>query len=146
MTSLVQLGSQYELEAVSSGTGPFLTYNGSTVTPGEFPGWTPVGAEKTATGYEVAWSLLGANEYTVWNTDSTGVYTGAATGVLSGASYALQKLETSFGEDLNGDGTIGPTLAGPPATPHDFNNDGLSDILWQNASGQAAIWDMTGPM
>ena len=143
-TSLVQVGSQYELEAVSSGTGPLFKYGGSTVTVGEFPGWTPVGAAKTATGYEVAWSL-GANEYSVWNTNNNGAYTDAATGALSGASYALQKLETSFGEDLNGDGTIGPTLAGPPAAPHDFNNDGLSDILWQNfASGQAAIWEMSG--
>jgi hypothetical protein len=144
VTSLVQIGNQYELEAVSSGTGPFLTYNGSTVTAGEFPGWTPVGAAKTATGYEVAWSLLGANEYMVWNTDSNGAYTGAATGDLSGASYALQHLEPSFAEDLNGDGTIGPTFTKPPATS-DFNKDGFSDILWQNTStGQASIWDMNG--
>ena len=27
--------------------------------------------------------------------------TGGATGVLSGSSYALQSLETTFGEDLN---------------------------------------------
>ena len=26
----------------------------------------------------------------------------------------------------------------------DFNDDGHSDILWQNANGQAAIWDMNG--
>ena len=143
VTSLVQIGSQYELEAVSSGSGPFLKYQGSTVTAGEFPGWTPVGAEKTATGYEVAWSLLGANEYTVWNTDNNGAYTGAATGVLSGASYALQKLESSFGEDLNGDGTIGPTVAKPPAAS-DFNKDSFSDILWQNTSGQAAVWELNG--
>src|SRR6185437_4192574 len=76
-----------------------------------------------------------------WNTDSNGAYTGAATGVLSGASNALQQLESSFGEDLNGDGTIGPALTKPPG---DFNGDGRSDILWQNANGQAAVWDMDG--
>jgi FG-GAP-like repeat/FG-GAP repeat len=27
--------------------------------------------------------------------------------------------------------------------PSDFNEDGLSDILWQNANGQAAIWEMS---
>jgi FG-GAP-like repeat len=27
--------------------------------------------------------------------------------------------------------------------PSDFNEDGTSDILWQNAGGQASIWDMT---
>ena len=26
----------------------------------------------------------------------------------------------------------------------DFNNDGHSDILWQNANGQAALWEMNG--
>jgi hypothetical protein len=26
----------------------------------------------------------------------------------------------------------------------DFNGDGHSDILWQNANGQAAIWEMNG--
>jgi hypothetical protein len=142
-TSLVQIGSQYELEAVGSGMGPVLTYGGSVVSVGQFPGWTPVGAEKTASGYEVAWSLLGSNEYMVWNTDGDGAYTGAATGALSGASYALQHLEPSFGEDLNGDGTIGPTSTKPPATS-DFNKDGFSDILWQNTDGQASIWDMNG--
>ena len=26
----------------------------------------------------------------------------------------------------------------------DFNDDGHSDILWQNTNGQAAIWEMNG--
>ena len=26
----------------------------------------------------------------------------------------------------------------------DFNGDGRSDILWQNANGQASIWEMNG--
>jgi hypothetical protein len=26
----------------------------------------------------------------------------------------------------------------------DFNDDGNLDILWQNASGQASIWEMDG--
>ena len=53
--------------------GTVLKLNGSLVTAGQFPaGWTPVGAEKTASGYEVAWSVPGQNEYVVWNTDSNG--------------------------------------------------------------------------
>ena len=35
------------------------------------PGWAPIGAEKTASGYEVAWKS-GADLYTVWNTDAQG--------------------------------------------------------------------------
>jgi FG-GAP-like repeat len=30
------------------------------------------------------------------------------------------------------------------AVPSDFNGDSRSDILWQNVSGQASIWDMNG--
>jgi hypothetical protein len=42
----------------------------------------------------------------------------------------------------NSDGSVSWT---PNPAESDFNGDGLSDILWQNAStGQAAIWDMNG--
>ena len=41
---------------------------------GQFGGWAPIGAEKTATGYEVAWKMAGADQYTVWNTDNNGNY------------------------------------------------------------------------
>ena len=34
------------------------------------------------------------------------------------------------------------TISAP--VPADFNGDSLSDILWQNTSGQAAIWTMNG--
>ena len=33
------------------------------VVAGEFGGWTPIGAVQTASGYDVAWELPGANEY-----------------------------------------------------------------------------------
>ena len=68
----------------------------------------PIGAEQTATGYEVAWKGSGANQYTVWTTDSNGNYL-SNIGVVSGTSYALESLEASFHQDLNGDGTIGLT-------------------------------------
>ena len=45
--------------------------------------------------------------YTVWNTDNNGNYISNTVGAVSGASYALQSLETSFHQDLNGDGQIG---------------------------------------
>ena len=103
VTSLVQVGNNYELEAVGTGTGPLIELNGSAVTAGQFPaGWTPVGAEQTANGYEVAWSIPGANEFVVWNTDSNGDYTSAATGVLSGASPELEAKEAAFGEIFPG--------------------------------------------
>jgi hypothetical protein len=43
--------------------------------------------------------------YTVWTTDSSGNYIGS-TAHLSGTSIALEPFETSFHQDLNGDGVI----------------------------------------
>ena len=82
-----------------AGTGPLIELNGSAVTAGQFPaGWTPVGAVKTSSGYEVAWSIPGANEFVVWNTDSNGDYTSNATGILSGTSPELEAVEAAFDE------------------------------------------------
>ena len=67
----------------------------------------PIGVEKTATGYEVAWKITGADQYTVWNADSNGNFVSILVGVLSGSSLRLEALETSFHQDLNGDGVIG---------------------------------------
>ena len=58
----------------SSGSGPALKYGGADVVAGEFGGWVPIGAVQTASGYDVAWEIPGANEYTVWTTDSNGNY------------------------------------------------------------------------
>ena len=74
---------------------------------GQFGAWAPIGAEQTASGYEVAWKLAGADQYTVWNTDSNGNYVSNSIGAVSGTSAALESLETSFHQDLNGDGVIG---------------------------------------
>ena len=88
--------------------GYLCCYNGALVAVGEFGSWMPIGAEKTASGYEVAWHVTGADQYSVWNTDSSGNYLSNAVGVVSGNSFALQSVETSFQQDLNGDGVVGP--------------------------------------
>ena len=41
----------------------------------------------------------------------------------------------------NSDGSVTWT---PDSAANDFNDDGRSDVLWQNANGQASIWDMSG--
>ena len=38
----------------------------------------------------------------------------------------------------------GTTSSNGRAASSDFNDDGYSDILWQNTNGQAAIWEMNG--
>ena len=106
-TSLVQTGNDYFLYANGTSSGPALKYGGAPWTDGEWGGWTPIGAEVTATGYEVAFNLAGTNQYTVWNTDSDGNITTDTIGTVTGNSAALVALETGFHQDLNGDGIIG---------------------------------------
>ncbi|MGY3234765.1 MULTISPECIES: NF038122 family metalloprotease [unclassified Bradyrhizobium] len=107
-TSVVQIGNYYYLDPVAGGTGPELKYGGSPLSAASLNGWTVIGAEQTSGGYEVALHSLSADQYTVWTTDSSGNVVGNATGgIVSGASYALESLEPSFHQDLNGDGQIG---------------------------------------
>jgi serralysin len=106
----VQTGNEYFLNPVAGGTGPDLKYGGTDFTVGTWGAWAPIGAEATATGYEVAWKI-GADTYTVWNTDANGNITTNVTGTVSGGSTALEALETSFQQDLNNDGTIGVPAA-----------------------------------
>src|SRR5258708_8727102 len=90
--------------------------------------WAMRGEEKAGGGYEVAWKNGPADQYTVWNLDANGNYVNNATGVVSGADYALQSLETSFQQDLNLDGLTAPRtttiqpLASTPLThaPNEF--------------------------
>ena len=105
-TSLMEVGNNFYLDSNSSGSGPELKYGGAAVVAGQFHGWTPIGAEQTATGYEVAWKMTGGDQYTVWNTDSSGNFV-ASTASLAGASATLESFETSFHQDLNGDGVVG---------------------------------------
>ena len=82
---------------------------------GQFGTWAPIGAEKTASGYEVAWKDASTGQYTAWNTDNNGNYVsniGGMTGYVSGTSTALESLETSLHQDLNNDGYIGLVLNG----------------------------------
>jgi hypothetical protein len=113
-TELVQVGNVYFLDSISSGTGPELMYNGAPVVAGQFGPYTPVGAEVMANGgYEVAWKNAGTNQFSIWNTDSNGNFVSYS--VYSGTSTALESLETSFHQDLNGDGVIGVPAGTSPA-------------------------------
>ena len=94
----------------SGGSGPSLKYGGADFVDGQFGAWAPIGAEKTATGYQVAWKDASTGLYTAWNTDNNGNYVSdvsGLTGHVSGTNYALKLLETSLHQDLNGDGQIG---------------------------------------
>ena len=88
----MQAGSNFFLDTISGGTGPELKYRRPPVVAGQFGGWTPIGAEQTASGYEVAWKIPGADPYSVWNTDSNGNYVSNTVGVVSGSSLRLNRL------------------------------------------------------
>jgi serralysin len=106
-TSLVQVGNDYYFENNSTGAGPELKMGGAAVTVGEYSPWTFIGVEQTSTGYEVALQFTGSQYFSIWTTDSNGNYI-SNSGSLLGSSTALENLETSFHQDLNGDGVIGP--------------------------------------
>ena len=105
VTRLVKVGNQFQLMDASN-SGPTVKYQGGAVTAGQFGAWTPLGAEKVGTGYQVVWQNGSADQYLFWNTDSNGNWKSGSDPV-SGSSYALQSLETTFQQDFNHDGTTG---------------------------------------
>ena len=56
-TKLVQVADTYALYPSGGSSGPDLHFDGHTVTAGQFGAWTPIGAEATASGYQVAWKM-----------------------------------------------------------------------------------------
>ncbi len=129
-TSLVEVGSNFFLDTSAAGSGPELKYAGAAVVAGQFGGWTPIGAEQTASGYDVAWKMTGADQYTVWSTDSSGNYVSNPSASVSGSSTALESLETTFHQDLNGDGVIGlpPPPPPPPTVIEAFGSTSLVQV------------------
>ena len=126
-TSLTEVGTHFYLYG-SSGTGPSLKYRGADFVAGQFGQIAPIGAEQTASGYEVAWKMPGADQYSVWVTDNNGNYLSNTLTSVSGTSAALQSIETSFHQDLNGDGTIGPPPPPAPTVIEGFGSTSLTEV------------------
>ena len=149
VTALLQSGSDYFLNPVSSGTtitGPELMFSGAPVATGEWTGWAPVGAEATSSGYDVAFYNASTGLFNIWSTDNNGNYiTNLASGI-SGTSSTLENFETVFHQDLNGDGTMGPPPPPPPTTIEAHGVTALlqsgSDYFLNPVSSGTAI---TGP-
>ncbi|MGY2904987.1 M10 family metallopeptidase C-terminal domain-containing protein [Bradyrhizobium sp. URHC0002] len=106
VTSLTQVGSNYYL--YNSGAGPQLKYGGAPVVVGQIPGWAPIAGEQISGGYQVVWKANGADQYTLWTTDNSGNFVSFIP-AMSGSSAVLKSAETTFQQDLNGDGTINST-------------------------------------
>ena len=141
-----QNGDAYELGGTG---GPLLEFGGSAVTAGEFTNasgtWTPVGAEQTGNGYEVAWSLLSNGQstdtYTVWNTDSNGNYTSSALGMVSGQNFSLEDLNPVWGENVSGAPSLSTFFA---TTASQANTDAQKGNTTINLGSNSAFASNTG--
>jgi hypothetical protein len=107
-TSLTLVAGQNYYLFNSSGSGPSLKLAGADVVANQMGPWSPIGAVQTATGYDVAWKASDG-QYTIWFTDSNGNYLNSPFGAVSGTNLGLEQFESTFGQDINGDGTIGVT-------------------------------------
>ena len=105
-TVLATVGNSYLLDGAGGSSGPLLSYGGAYVTAGQFGSWTPIGAEWTGNGYQVAWKMAGVDQYTVWNTDRDGAYV-SQTPTMFGSSSGLEVFEPNLQQDINEDGLIG---------------------------------------
>ena len=72
--------------------------------------------------------MTGADQFTVWNHDNSGNYVSSAFDIVSGTSAALQSIETSFHQDLNGDGSISVPPPPPPPVIEAFGSTSLGQV------------------
>jgi hypothetical protein len=138
-TSLVQVGTNYFLNAVSGGTRPELKYNGTPLYSGEFGSWALIGAVHVFGGYDIAWKFP-TEVYAVSSVDSNGNYINDIFSGVAANSTVLEQYETTFNQDLNGDGTIGiPTIV--------VHNDGTTSLvqIGNNYFFNAVGSGVTGP-
>ncbi len=110
-----------------------LKKDGTAVVEGQFRGWSAIGVEQTAGGYQVVWKNGASGQYTVWTVDGGGNYL-SASGAMSGTSPVLQALEPVFHQDLNGDGfAAGAVIEGFGSTS--LLKAGNQFVLFDGASG-----------
>jgi hypothetical protein len=106
-TSLLRVGNNYFLSS-SGGAGVELMFGGAALTSGQFGNnWTILGAEAAGSGYDVAWKDTSTGLYNVWSVNSSGNYLGNLVYGAAGNSVALESIESTLHQDLNGDGVIG---------------------------------------
>src|SRR5260370_770702 len=100
-TRLDQVANEFFLRD-GLGNGPSVKFQGAVYVASQYGDTSPLQAHLTAVCRLLLERKNGpADQYTVWNLDANCNYIRHATGVVSGADYALQSLETSFQQDLN---------------------------------------------
>src|SRR5262249_4795574 len=92
--------------------GPSLKYMGNNFVPGQFnANWIPISAEKTTTGYVVAWKVAGVAQRTILETQENREHFFYTTSYGTGVAARLKSIWITFHQDLNGDGVIGTNTA-----------------------------------
>src|SRR5260370_1230079 len=93
----VQLLGTYALYPVGGSSGPQLKLNGVGVAAGlgQFAPFFFLMIRRPPRSTLFPYTTLFRSQYTVWNTDSSGNFL-SNIGVVSGGSFVLQSLETSF--------------------------------------------------
>jgi hypothetical protein len=135
LTGLVTVGDNYFLGS----TGPELKYHGAPVTAGQFQDWVPISSVQVAGGgYDVAWKNS-SGQFTFWATDGQGNFQSYPTNgvALAANSATVQKYETIFHQDLNGDHTIG--------VPGTTSGSGTSSGTGTSGTGTSGTADTTAP-
>ena len=104
-TDFFEVGDTYFL--YPEGAAPLqLKASGAAVMDGQLGAWQPIAAEQAGSGLSGGLESFGGNVW-IWDVDSGGNYVSNAV-FAHGGQWALQSAETSFGQDLSGDGFVGP--------------------------------------
>ena len=123
-----------------------MKYGGAAVTTAS--SWTPIGAVQVAGGaYDIAWKDTATGQYSVWSADSNGDYLSSLTPYVAGNNTALEALENTFQQDLNGDGIIGIyaapgttlQLSGPLSGPSGSATIGAGATLELAAANSSSV-------
>ena len=160
-------GSIWEMNGLTQIPG-----GSAAVGPNPGPGWAEIGTgDFNHDGHaDILWQNASNGQAAIWEMNGTNVIGGGLVGPNPGPSWKAVGTGDFNGDghsdilwqntdgqaaiwEMNGLTQIpgGSALVGPNPGPDwkvvgtgDFNGDGHSDILWQNANGQAAIWEMNG--
>src|SRR5262249_41911915 len=122
------------------GAGPVLQFGGSPVWAGEFAGWAPIGADATASGYQVAWYNEAANAYAFWHADSSGVLLSSLPVALAANDPLVRSFENRFHQDLNRDGVAGQQPIGPASVFMGSEQSALAFDFRSDLGSQAPNW------
>jgi hypothetical protein len=142
-TALTEVANNFYF--YSGGVGPELNFNGTPYVVGASGTWTPIGAEQVSGGgYDVALKVPGSDLYTVWSTDSNGNYNATVLGSVSGASTALESIESVFHQDLNGDGVIGTSATIATGATLELTAADSVSVQFNGATGKLILDHSTG--